>query len=212
MSIVLALVLGTVISLLGTLLPGLLNMTAARVSLRDGQRRALFYCLGAVTIIFFQVYIAVSFAKFINQNPDIIDMLQEVGIGIFGLLTIYFIFIAKKPITKQEEEAVSVKSKTGRYFLGVLLSALNFFPIPFYVFTSLTLATYGYFDFASHLFVFMFVLGCVIGAFAMLYIYVVFFKNFRSRLGFITRNINYIIGGVTGLVAVITLLRMLKKS
>ncbi|MGV3458815.1 MAG: LysE family transporter [Flavobacterium sp.] len=212
MSIVLALVLGTVISLLGTLLPGLLNMTAARVSLRDGRRRAVFYCLGAVTIIFFQMYIAVSFAKFINQNPDIIDMLQEVGIGIFGLLTIYFIFIAKKPITKQEEEAVSVKSTTGRYFLGVLLSALNFFPIPFYVFVSITLFTYGYFDFADNLFVLMFVLGGVIGSFSMLYLYVVFFKNFKDKLGFITRNINYIIGGVTGLVAIIAILRLLKES
>lgn len=212
MSIVLALALGIVISLLGTLLPGLLNMTAARIALRDGRKRAVIYCLGAVTIIFFQVYIAVSFAKFINRNPDIIDMLQEVGIGIFGLLTVYFLFIAKKPITKQEEEAVSVKSKTGRYFLGVLLSALNFFPIPFYVFVTITLGTYGYIDFTDHLFVFMFVLGCVIGAFAMLYLYVVFFKNFKERLGFITRNINYIIGGVTGLVAIITLIRLLKES
>lgn len=212
MRIVLPLALGTVISLLGTLLPGLLNMTAARVSLRDGRKRAVFYCLGAVTVIFFQVYIAVSFAKFINRNPDIIAMLQEVGIGIFGILTIYFIFIAKKPITKQEEEAVSVKSKTGRYFLGILLSALNFFPIPFYVFISITLATYGCFDFADHLFVLTFVLGGVIGSFAMLYLYVVFFKNFQGHLGFITRNINYIIGGVTGLVAVIAVIRLLKES
>lgn len=210
MRIVLPLALGTVISLLGTLLPGLLNMTAARVSLRDGRKRAVIYCLGAVTVIFFQVYIAVSFAKFINRNPDIIDMLQEVGIGIFGLLTIYFLFIAKKPITKQEEEAVSVKSKTGRYFLGVLLSALNFFPIPFYVFISITLASYGYFDFADPIFVLMFVLGGVIGAFAMLYLYVVFFKNFKDSLGFITHNINYIIGGVTALVAIITLIKLLK--
>jgi threonine/homoserine/homoserine lactone efflux protein len=212
MRIVLPLALGTVISLLGTLLPGLLNMTAARISLRDGRKRAVIYCLGAVTVIFFQMYIAVSFVKFINQNPDIIDMLQEVGIAIFGLLTIYFLFIAKKPITKQEEEAVSIKSKTGRYFLGVLLSALNFFPIPFYVFISITLGTYGYFDFTDPLFVALFVLGGVLGSFAMLYLYVVFFKNFKDNLGFITRNINYIIGGVTGLVAVITLIRLLKES
>lgn len=210
MRIVLPLALGTVISLLGTLLPGLLNMTAARVSLRDGRRRAVIYCLGAVTVILFQVYIAVSFAKFINRNPDVIAILQEVGIGIFGLLTVYFIFIAKKPITKQEEEAVSVKSKTGRYFLGVLLSALNFFPIPFYVFVSITLSTYGYFDFADSIFVLTFVIGSVIGAFTMLYLYVVFFKNFQESLGFVTRNINYIIGSVTGVVAIIALIRLLK--
>jgi threonine/homoserine/homoserine lactone efflux protein len=209
MGIVLPLVLGFIISLIGAFLPGLLNMTAARISLRDGRRRAVIYSLGAVTVIFFQTYVAVSFAKFINSNPGVISLLQEIGLGIFIVLTIYFLVIAKKPITKQEEEVVTIKSKTGRFFLGMLLSALNFFPIPFYVFVSITLSTYNYFYF-DHLFVFLFVVGVMIGSFAILYLYILFFKNIRRRTSFFSDNINYIIGSVTGIISLITLIRILK--
>jgi threonine/homoserine/homoserine lactone efflux protein len=207
MGIILPLLLGIVISALGTSLPGLINMTAAKISLADGRKRAFIFALGATTVVFFQTYIAVSFAKFINSNPDIIDLLQEIGLGIFTVLTAYFLFIAKKPITKTEEETVVVKSKTGRFFLGALLSALNFFPIPYYVFTSITLTTYGYFKIDSHLFV----VGVMIGSFGIFYLYILFFKSIKRKTNFFTDNINYIIGSVTGLVSIITLIRILRN-
>jgi threonine/homoserine/homoserine lactone efflux protein len=210
MGIILPLLLGIVMSALGVVLPGLINMTAAKISVRDGRKRAVIFSLGATTVVFFQTYIAISFAKFINSNPDIIDLLQEIGLGIFTLLTIYFLFIAKKPVTRQEEETVVVKSKTGRFFLGALLSALNFFPIPYYVFSSITLATYNYFYFTA-LFVFLFVIGVVVGSFLIFYLYIVFFKKVEQKTDFFMKNINYIIGSVTGLISIVTFIRIMRN-
>jgi len=212
MGIILPLFLGIIISAIGVALPGLINMTAAKISLRDGRTRALVFAAGATFIVFFQTYIAVSFAKFINGTPGIIDLLQEIGLGIFAVLTLYFLFFAKKPVTQKEEAAVLVeKSKTGRFFLGALLSALNFFPVPFYVFASITLSTYGYFELDDHLFVLLFVVGVMIGSFTIFYLYIVFFKKVKQKTDFFMKNINYIIGTVTGLVSIITFIRIMRN-
>ncbi|HEU4497311.1 MAG TPA: LysE family transporter, partial [Flavobacterium sp.] len=135
MAIASALLWGFFLSAVGVALPGLINMTAAKISVRDGRARAVYFSLGATFIVFFQTYIAVAFAKFINSRPDVIHILQEIGLAVFGLLAVYFFFIAKKP--KLKEEAIKVRTKSGRFFLGMLLSALNFFPVPYYVFVSI---------------------------------------------------------------------------
>lgn len=211
MDVLLPVFLGLIISVVGVALPGLLNMTAAKISLNDGRSRAVIFALGATTIVFIQTYIAVSFAKFINRNPGIINLLQEIGLGIFAVLTLYFLFFAKKaPIKKQAAEVVVVSSRTSRFFLGALLSALNFFPVPYYVFISITLSTYGYFFF-DNLFVLLFVSGVTVGSFAMFYLYILFFKGIKKKTDFFMNNMNYIIGTVTGLIAVVTFIRIVRS-
>ncbi len=213
MEIILPILLGITLSSGGVILPGLLNMTAVKISLRDGRRRAIIFSLGATAVVLIQCYIAVTFAKFIDRNPEIKDLLQEIGLGVFLVLTIYFIFVAKAPRLKvdNEDEAVKLRSKTGEFFLGVLLSALNFFPIPYYVFVSITLYTYGYFYFTP-LYLFLFVTSAVIGTFSTFYLYIAFFKKIGTNADFLMRNINYIIGSITGLIALITFIRIMRAA
>lgn len=210
MRIVLPVFLGLFLSSAGIVLPGLLNMTAAKISLKEGRQRALLFALGATLIIFIQTYIAVSFAKFLYRRPDIIYILEEIGLIIFLMLTLFFFFIARKKKHKREKDVVKLGSRTGNFFLGTLLSALNFFPIPYYVFISVSFSSYGYFYF-DHLFVFLFVMGAVTGSFAVFYLYIVFFKKIENRADFFMRNVNYFLGGVTGLIAIITLIKIIQS-
>ena len=142
----LPLVLGFCIAFLAVILPGLINMTAAKISLQEGKSEALNFALGAAVIIFFQTFIAVLFARFINDHQEIVSTLQEIGILVFSLLSIYFFWIAEKP--KKIKAHSKVKGKSNRFFLGMLLSTLNLLPIPFYVFASMSLEASGYFSFA----------------------------------------------------------------
>jgi len=203
-----ALVWGFCLSAIGIALPGLINMTAAKISVRDGRSRALIFVAGALVIIFFQTYIAVAFAKLINSRPDLIYMLQEIGLVLFSLLTIYFLFLAKKPKVKAED--TKVRTKVGRFFLGMLLSSLNFFPIPYFVFISVTLANNGHIEFAP-LSNFLFVMGVVLGSFSIFYLYIIFFKRIEHKTDWMMRNMNYFLGSVTGLVAVVNLIKILRN-
>jgi threonine/homoserine/homoserine lactone efflux protein len=204
----LPLVLGFFIAFLAVIPPGLINMTAAKISLQEGKNEAISFALGASVIIFFQTFIAVLFARFINNHQEIVSTLQEIGIFIFSSLSIYFFWIAKKP--KKIKTDSRVKGKSNRFFLGMLLSTLNLLPIPFYVFASMTLAASGYFSF-DKIPVAEFVIGVMIGSFTVFYIYIVAFKKIENKTEFLIPNINTIIGSVTTFMAVLTLFKLLYK-
>ena len=187
------LLLGFVIASIGIIPPGLINMTAAKVSAIDGRNEAISFASGATVIVLFQTYIALLFAKFIFSRQDIINILQEIGVVLFLGLSVYFFWSARKP--KKEKQEIKMHSKASRFFLGMLLSALNFFPIPYYVFASVTLSSYGYFFFNSF-FIYSFVLGVVLGSFFVFYLYILFFKKQENKTSFLIDNGNYIIGSI----------------
>ena len=206
MTIALPLFLGFLTSAIGITPPGLINMTAAKVSIEEGRTRAFVFAGGAVTIILLQTFLAVVFAKFIDKTPSVVILLREVGLVIFTGLTLYFFLTTKK--IKRNDDDVRLKSKKSRFFLGMLLSALNFFPIPFYVFVSVTLATYDYFSFEKS-FIYNYVIGSGLGAYFAFYCYISFFKKMESKTEFLLNNMNYIIGSITGLVSIITLVNII---
>lgn len=207
MALLTPLVSGFIAAVIGIIPPGLLNMTAAKINLKEGKKNALWFVIGAVLVIFFQVYVAVLFARVIDNRPDIVTLLREIGFVAFSILTIYFLFIAKKPTAKKKSK-IKKSSKKSRFFLGMLLSGLNFFPIPYYVVVSVTLASYQLFAFENNI-ISIFVLGSVLGSFAALYCYIAFFEKIEQKTDYLMRNMNKIIGCITGLVALVTLFNIL---
>ncbi len=208
MNFIIPLFFGFISAVVGIIPPGLINMTAAKVNLKEGKRNAYWFVLGAVTIIFFQVYLAIFFARVINARPDILLLLREIGFVLFSLLTVYFLGIAKKPKIKKTK--IKKKSQKKRFFLGMLLSALNFFPIPYYVFISVTLSSYKLFSFLTSS-VLVFVSGAVLGSVLVFYCYISFFQKIESKADYLMKNMNNFIGGITGLISIVTLFNILKS-
>ncbi len=202
MQIISALFFGFFTAIIGIIPPGLINMTAAKVNLKEGRRNALSFILGAILVISFQTFFAIVFAKIINRRPDLVIILREVSLGIFITLTLYFLVLAKKPKTKTK--LLKKNSKTNRFFLGMLLSLLNFLPIPYYVFISISLASFQLFNFDTTS-ILIFVNGVVLGSFLVFYCYITFFNRIESKTDYLSKNINTIIGCITGMISVITL-------
>ena len=206
MDFVLPLVLGFVIAVIGILPPGLINMTAAKVSVVDGRNEAISFAIGATVIVLLQTYIAIQFAKFINSRQDIITLLQEIGLILFLAITLFLFLTARNP--KKTKQEIKMNSKSSRFFLGMLLSSLNLFPVPFYVFVSVTLSTYGLFYF-NLLYIYSFVSGVVIGSFTGFYLYILYFKNHQNKSDYLIKNGNYIIGSITGLISLVTFFKLI---
>ncbi|HSN47502.1 MAG TPA: hypothetical protein VLR29_01960, partial [Flavobacterium sp.] len=78
---------GFISAIVGIVPPGLINMTAAKVNHKEGKRNALWFVLGAILVICFQVFFAILFAKTINRRPDLVTLMREIGFGIFLALT-----------------------------------------------------------------------------------------------------------------------------
>lgn len=199
---------GFIVAVIGIFPPGLINMTAAKISVQDGKNRALLFTSGALVVIFFQTLLALVFARYIFSHQEVVILMREIGFGIFSILTIYFLLIAKKPKKRIKDES-EIKSKKSGFFLGMLISTINFFPIPYYVFVSVSLSSFKYFTFET-LSIYSFVVGAVFGSFVVFYAYIAFFKKIESKTDFLVKNMNNIIGSVTGVISVLTLYHIIK--
>ncbi|MAN59120.1 MAG: lysine transporter LysE [Flavobacteriaceae bacterium] len=198
--------IGFLAAIIGVIPPGLLNMYAAKISMKEGRKKALVFSAGVCTTVLLQTFIALIFARYLDQHPEYVDMLQKVALGIFIAITVYFFFIAKD--TRRPVPRGVNYSKTGRYFSGMLLALLNLLPLPYWVYISITFAGFGWFSF-SQPGLWAATLASGIGTFVMLWVYVQFFKRKEDRKK-LNLNMNFIIGGITAAISVITLIKILQ--
>lgn len=208
MNITAAFFIGLIIALIGVITPGLLNMTAAKISLKEGYARGIMFSVGVCVTVIFQTYIAAIFARYISNHQDVVDILQRVAFVVFVLITIYFLLIAKKqPELKVDTNS---KSKHSRFFQGMFLSAINTLPIPYHAYMTTTLASMGLLTFENTIII-SYVAGAAMGTFVMLYVYIFFFEKIRGKAFTSQKSMNYSIGTITGIIALITLINILKE-
>ena len=208
MNITIIFFLGLIIAFIGVIPPGLLNMTAAKVSLKGGFSRGIVFSIGVCVVVCVQTYVASIFARYLSNHPDVIDILQRVAFVIFVLITIYFLKLAQKQPKPQLQ--TDIKSKHSRFFQGMLLSSLNVFPIPFHAYMTITLASIGWMTFET-INILAYVAGTAMGTFIMLYIYIFFFDKIKNKAITSQKNMNYIIGSITALVALWTFINIVKE-
>lgn len=208
MNITIIFFLGLIIALVGVIPPGLLNMMAAKISLKEDAARGIIFSIGVCVTVCLQTFIAAIFARYLSNHPDVIEVLQRVAFVIFVLITIYFLKLAQKQ--PKTHISADVKSKHSRFFFGMGLSALNVFPIPYQAYMTITLASFGLLTFDT-ISIISYVAGAASGTFIMLYIYIFFFDKIRDKPFTSPKNMNYIIGSITGIIAVFTLINILKE-
>ncbi|OBQ57299.1 LysE family transporter [Tamlana sp. s12] len=209
MEVTIVFLLGFIFAFLGVIPPGLLNMTAAKISLKEGHVRGIMFSIGACIVVLGQTYIASIFASYLSTNPEVVDVLRRVAVVIFILITIYFLFIAKSKEPK--EVKLQKRSKHSRFFQGVLMSALNVFPIPYQAYMTISLASLGWITFEK-ISVISYVAGAVMGSFATLYLYIFFFDKIKSKALTSQKNMNRLIGGITAIMSIVTIIGIIRGS
>ena len=192
--------------MIGVIPPGLLNMTAAKISLKDGYNRGIVFSIGVCFIVFLQTYIAAMFARYLSNHPSTVEILRQVALVIFILIAIYFLFIAKTSHKPNIEP--DTKSKQSRFFQGIFLSAINVFPIPYQAYMTISIAGFGWFTF-DPMSMLTYCSGAATGTFVMLYVYIFFFDKINNKKFTSQRNMNKSIGIITAIVAIVTFINIL---
>jgi threonine/homoserine/homoserine lactone efflux protein len=206
MAFFLALVFGLFISIIGIIIPGMLNMTIAKISVKENKHQALRFAFGAVVVVFFQAFLGTYFAKFLDAHPVFSDGIKKIGTFIFIALTVVFTILGMRA-HKQKTLTVQLENKKNRFLFGMALSAINMLAIPWYAFTSLMVASkkWFYYDIISIL---LFSVAAALGTYVVFYWYAVFFKKIEHKLVFLVKNINFLIAFLTGLVAISSVYKM----
>lgn len=200
-------IIGFLVAFIGSIPPSMLNMTALKTRLNTNAKETKKYILGVSTVVLLQTYIAVYLSKYVLENPTILEVISQLGIVIFLLLSMYFYKESNK-----EKQVVSTQKNFKKLFFitGLILSSLNMFAIPFYcgVVVFLDLSSWFRFDIAS---VVSFVVGTGVGTFSILFFYVKYALKIQEKTGKITKNVNLVLSILTALVALISMLKMAYK-
>lgn len=194
---------------MATVPPGLLNMNAAKTSVEKGKNNGIIFSLGVSTMIMMQAYIAVLISKFLYNNPEIIDLLMKIALGIFTFLAVYFFVMAKK--IKPNKIRIVKMSKKNSFFKGMLLAALNLLTIPYYSGLNVMWNASGWIKFQVWD-IATFILAAGSGTFAVLYLYTFYFNKLELKTKNFSKNSNYVISVLMVILLIITIIRLFYRD
>ncbi len=198
---------GYIAAFVGLIPPGLLNMTAAKIGVKQGRKPAVIFSFGVLLVVCIQTLVGIFFARYLEGYTAVVDILQKVALGIFLALTFYFFVLAKD--SRREVPKGVKKSGANRFLYGLLLAAINLLPIPYWVYISISFSAFGWFFFDPSLVVWA-VIGSGSGTMSMLLLYIYFFRR-RLPIGSFGFNVNFLLGGITAVISLITIIRIVQN-
>ena len=118
------------ISFLGQLPFGNMNLTATQLAVQEGFKNAWKYSIGIVLVEVIYLRLALTAMNWVVQNQLIFKIMSWLTVFVFLALGILSIIIAKKQT--QEKKGLLLNNKLDRFVLGVSVSAINPVQIPFW--------------------------------------------------------------------------------
>lgn len=151
--------IGLIVSFLGTLPLGVLNITIMDISLKKGIHSAVRFALACALIEFVYSYISVELTKSIIDFPalrtgtEVIATITLLGMGIYY-------------IRKRGALADSKRKPISSFYLGTILSILNVVAFPFWILYTTLLQGKGLIGISEDRLILMYVCGISLGTVA----------------------------------------------
>lgn len=205
MDYIVPLLVGFLAAFIGLLAPSMLNMTAARTSIEKGKKAGIQFAAGAASIVFVQGFIAVTFAKYLVANPDVITKLKTAAIFVLLALSIFFFTQARKKFKAEGKD-----KKGNSFIVGLGMSSLNMLAIPFYLAMATLAESKGWMTIEQP-YSTIFVVGAVLGAFSLFATYASFAEVIAKKAQFIAKNINYILSVLFIVLAIVTAIQVFRS-
>jgi threonine/homoserine/homoserine lactone efflux protein len=199
--------IGMLVSFLGTLPLGTLNIAAMQISASDGVQPALMFSMGSLLVEAIYVRLSLVAMDWIRKQKVIFRVLEWVTLAIVVALATSSFYAALQPSV---EKNVILSSTIHRFFLGMMMCAVTPAQIPFWFGWSTVLFTRQVL-LPKNSFYNIYILGIAIGTFAGSLVFI-----FGGRLMVDTLNakqslLNWIIGGIFAATAVIQIWKIVKN-
>lgn len=160
---------GWLVSFLGQLPLGTMSITAAQISVEESFKDAWKYALGVALIEVVYLRLILSGVHWIVQHRQLFIILGWITVFFFFVLGIASFIAAYRQ--KGEKKALLLNNHLNRFFLGIVMSALNPAQIPFWFIWSTYLIEVNILETNFTCFNF-FMAGCGIGTVCGLAVYI----------------------------------------
>lgn len=153
---------GFLISFIGSIPLGYLNVVGYEVFQQFGLNATVLYLFGVIGIEMFVIYFTLIFAKQLMENKKLIQYIEGFSVLFMFLLAYIFYSSASKQAT--ETSVLKQYVEYSPFIVGVILSSLNFIQIPFWTSWNLYLLNGNYIEVAQSR-KYFYVVGTLIGTF-----------------------------------------------
>ncbi len=196
-----AVLLGLAAAAGATIFPGMLNMSSVSVSLRAGRRAGYVFAAGMATAFTAQAALAVFFARYFTTHPSILLFMKQWAVLVFLVLAAFFLL--KGIRGRAGAASTGIQPYPGSPFVrGVMLALMNLLTVPYFFALCGWLLSDHYMqgDLGSRL---GFTGGAGAGAWFVFGAYARLANWFNRRAHFLTRNINFLLGAILVVLAVV---------
>jgi threonine/homoserine/homoserine lactone efflux protein len=199
---------GMLVSFIGSLPLGTLNVAAMQISVSNGVTSAILFSLGSLLVEVIYVRLSLVAMDWIRKQERLFKILEWVTLLIVVALAASSFYAALKPGT---EENIVLSSTLPKFLLGVVMCAVNPVQIPFWFGWSTVLFTKKVLlprqdHYNSYIF------GIGIGTFIGNLIFIFGGQLIADKISNNQHILNWVIGGIFAITAMIQIWRMLKKT
>ncbi|MBC7439199.1 MAG: hypothetical protein H7250_04360, partial [Flavobacterium sp.] len=171
------LIVGFGVSFVGSIPLGYLNIIGFEIYSKSGIYSLIPYLVGVVCVEVLVIYFTLIFAKKILENKKILKWIE-----IFSI--VFLLVLACTFFLKNENNSGNVLVKYIAYspfFIGIILSSLNFIQIPFWIGWNLYLVNEKYIYLDNKL-KFIYITGTLLGTFFGMLTFVLFLNYVNANI------------------------------
>jgi len=165
---------GAIISFIGSIPPGTLNLSVLQLGMEHKIKTALRFALAVSIIEYPYAWIAVVFEDWVTASPVIVENFQLITALVMTVIGAFSIWTARKP------SEFSVRFNESGFRRGLVLSILNPMAIPFWVAYTAFLKSQGWIDLSTQWLVHSYVFGTAVGVMLLLIIFTFLAKKLAS--------------------------------
>jgi hypothetical protein len=155
-------IIGFIVSFVGSLPLGYLNIIGVEVLSKLGINALVSYLFGVIVIEAVVIYFTVVFSTQLAENKKLMKSIDF--FAVFFLLLIAFAFYTYSNQTKQEHNYLEDYIQYSPFLIGMVLCGLNFLQIPFWMGWNLYLMNAKYIILSKKL-KFHYIFGTLVGTF-----------------------------------------------
>jgi len=199
---------GMLISFLGSLPLGTLNVAAMQISISDGYHPALLFSTGSLLAEMIYVRLSLIAMDWIRKQQKIFKILEWATLVIVVALAVSSFYAAAHP---KVHKNIILSSTLNRFVLGFGMCAINPVQIPFWFGWSTVLYTKKVLlPKNSHYN--LYILGIGIGTLFGNFVFIFGGRLIAQKINANEHILNWVIGGIFALTAIIQLYKILKKK
>lgn len=198
---------GLLISFLGTLPMGTLNVVAMQIAVQESILQAFYYSLGCIVVEVIYVRLSLVGISWIRKQEKIMKVMEWITLGILIALAAGSFWAATQ--SDGVGKSAFLNNNMHRFFLGMMMSALNPVQIPFWFGWSAVLFSKKILEPKNSNYNF-YIVGIGLGTLVGHSLFILGGNWIVSKISNSEQYINWVIGGIFSITAIIQLIRILK--